>query len=145
MSDIRQRNLSAVQITTDFDVAKIFLMNNRYENNVYIQNSGYSTLTLRAGTVLGRITNTGTVRPSISGVNDGSQIPIGILAQDVVLLAGQQQIVSMCIFGDVAAGQIIFQGGDSLDTITAGRRNLDHLQSYGILVRFSTSMTDYDN
>ncbi len=145
MSNTRQRLFNSGQFTLGFDLSKIFLMNNRYENGSYVQNSNYSTLTLFAGTVMGRVTANGRIAPSISGVQDGSQIPIGVLAQDVTLLAGQQQVVSICVFGDVAASQIIFIGGDSLDTITAGRRNQDHLRIYGINWRFSTLMTDNDN
>lgn len=145
MSINRQRLFNSRQLTMGFDVSKIFLMNNRYENNNYVQNSTYVTLTLFAGTVMGRITSNGRIAPSISGVQDGRQLPIGILAQDVTLLAGQSQQVSLCVQGDVAASQIIFLAGDSLDTITAGRRNLDHLRSYGVNFRFSTLMTDNDN
>lgn len=144
MSDISQRNLTNAQITTDYDLSKIFLLNNRYESDNWSQNSNYSTLTLRAGTVMGR-NAAGNLAPSISGVRDGSQVPIGILAHDVTLLAGQTRQVTICIDGDVNASQLIWLGGDNPDTVVDGRLMRDHLKAYGPLLRFSDRMTDYDN
>lgn len=145
MSNISQRNQTANQITTDYDLSKIFLLNNRYENDTYLSNSGYATLTLLAGSVMGRIAATNQLTYCQSGALDGSQFPIGVLAQDVTLLAGQTQQVAICIFGDVASAKLIFVGGDNLNTVISGRTMKDHLQGYGVLVRVGTEMTDYDN
>lgn len=145
MSSVNQRLNTGQQATTDYDLSKIFLLDNRYESDSYVNNSGYATLTLLAGTVMGRIAGTNTLAPTISGYTDGSQIPIGVLAQDVTLLAGQSKQVSICIRGDVAANKLIFLGGDNLNTVIAGRTMKDHLQQYGPLVRTSTETTDYDN
>lgn len=145
MSTVSQRNVSSNQTTTDFDLSKIFLFNNRYESDNYISNSGYATLTLLAGSVMGRIASSNQLTYAQSGAVDGSQYPIGVLAQDVTLLAGQTQKVSICVQGDVSARKLIFVGGDSLTTVINGRTMQDWLQSYGPLVRFSEEMTDFDN
>jgi len=145
MSNISQRNQTTNQLTTDYDVSKVFLFNNRYEQDVLLENPFYGSQTILLGTVLGRVASTQNVIPCISGALDGSQFPIGILAQDIVLSQGQTQSIAMCVDGDVNAGKIIFYGGDSLATVIAGRSMLDHLKSYGILIRYSTEMTDYDN
>lgn len=145
MSSVNQRLNTGQQATTDYDLSKIFLLDNRYESDSYVNNSGYATLTLLAGTVMGRIAGTNTLAPTISGYGDGSQFPIGVLAQDVTLLAGQSKQVSICIRGDVAANKLIFLGGDNLNTVIAGRTMKDYLQQYGPLVRTSTEMTEYDN
>lgn len=145
MSSVNQRLQGTQQVITDYDLSKIFLFNNRYESDSYVNNSGYSSLTLLAGTVMGRIAGTNVLAPTISGALDGSQFPIGILAQDVVLSAGQSQQVAICIVGDINSAKIIFLGGDNLNTVIAGRTMKDHLQSYGLLMRTSTEMTDFDN
>lgn len=145
MSSISQRNQTSNQITTDYNLQKIFLLNNRYESDTLLENPTYGTQTILAGTVLGRVASSQNVVPCISGALDGSQFPIGVLAQDVTLAQGQTQVIAMCVDGDVNAGALIFYGGDSLSTVIAGRSMQDHLKNYGILVRFGTEMTDFDN
>lgn len=145
MSTVNPRFLGTQQAITDYDLSKIFLFQNRYESDSWVNNSGYATLTLKAGTVMGRITSSGVLAPAISGNLDGSAVPIGILAQDVTLLAGQSQQVAICVAGDINANAIIFLGGDNLLTPINGRIMKDHLQAYGLLIRSGTEMTDWDN
>lgn len=147
MSDVTNRLNNGQQATTDYDLSKIFLWMNRYENDSYVQNSGYSTLTLKAGTVMGRVAATQGLAPSISGYTDGSQQPIGILAQDLTVLAGQTATdVALCIAGDVNAAKVIFLGGDTFATIINGKSMRDHLVANSqIILRPVTEMTDYDN
>lgn len=136
------------QITTQYDLEKIFLWGNRYENDNYVNNFSYSTITLLTGTVMGRVASTGVLIPSTASAVDGSQYPIGILARDVVnLAAGATQLCAICIAGDVAANLLIFTFGDTLDTVVNGRRYRDRLQadSSGIILRPRTLMTDFDN
>lgn len=148
MSAVSQRNATNNQLTTDYDLSKIFLLNNRYENDNYVNNSGYSTLTLLAGTVMGRIASTGVLVPCLASAVDGSQFPIGILARDIVSLAsGGTVACTICIAGDVNQSKLIFLYGDNLETVVAGRRFKDRIQadSAGIILRIGIEMTDYDN
>ncbi len=147
MSDVTQRLNNGQQATTDYDLSKIFLWNNRYEKDSYVQNAGYTTLTLKAGTLMGRIASTQGLAPTISGVSDGSQIPVGVLAQDITVLAGATaDNVALCIAGDVNAGKVIFLGGDAWATVINGKSLRDHLVANSqILLRPVTEMTDFDN
>lgn len=148
MSSYNTRLNTGQQITTDYDLSKIFLWNNRYEGDSYINNSNYNPLTLLAGTVMGRVAATGSVVPCYGSAVDGSQDPIGVLAHDVVALgAGQTKSVMLCIAGDVAAEKLIFEYGDTLDTIVNGKRMRDRIQSNtpGIIIRSGNEMTSYDN
>lgn len=136
------------QITTQYDLSKLFIWANRYENDNYVNNFSYSTITLLAGTVMGRVAGTGVLIPSTASAVDGSQFPIGVLARDVVnLAAGATQQCAICIEGDIAADLLIFTFGDTLDTVVAGRRYRDRLQadSAGIILRARTEMTNFDN
>lgn len=157
MSAISNPINTGQQMTTNYDLSKIFVFNNRYETDNYVNNSSYNPITILAGTVMGRVALTGVLVPFVSTSNDGSQYPIGILAQDVQLAAGQTAQCSICIAGDVAAEKVILwsnQGGsttsgDTLDTIVSGtqRRVRDMIQSHsvGIILRPGTEMTGYDN
>jgi len=95
---------------------------------------------------MGRIAGTNILVPFISGALDGSQFPIGVSAQDVNGLAqGGSQQLSICVQGDINSAKLIFLGGDNLNTVIAGRTVRDHMQMYGLLIRTSTEMTDFDN
>ena len=136
------------QITTQYNLEKLFLWSNRYENDNYVNNFSYSTITLLAGTVMGRVASTGVLIPSTASAVDGSQYPIGVLARDIVnMAAGSTQLCAICIAGDVSAPLLIFTFGDTLDTVVNGRRYRDRIQadSAGIVLRGRTEMTGYDN
>jgi hypothetical protein len=149
MSSATVRVNTGQQITTDYELGKIFLWNNRYENDSYVNNSNYNPQTILAGTVMGRVTVTGFLQPSNAAAVDGSQRPIGILAQDIIGLAsGSTRRASICVAGDVDANKCIFLFGDTMETVADGRRFRDRIQadSVGIKLIFgSTEMTDFDN
>lgn len=147
MSSVNTRINTGQQITTDYDVSKIFIWNNRYEGDSYVNNSGYSSVTLYPGTVMGRIAGSGVLVPCLASANDGSQFPIGILVDQITLLAGQTKACMICISGDVAEDKVIFFYGDNLETVVAGRRFRDRIQAdtAGVILRKRTEMTDYDN
>lgn len=148
MSDITNPVNTGQQMITNYDVSKIFLWNNRFENDNYVNNSNYNPVTLRAGTVMGRVALTNVLVPCDASQIDGSQFPIGILAQDMTISGGQTIKATICVSGDVAAGKVIFFTGNTLETIVAGRRMKDRIQSDSVgikLVFGSTEMTSIDN
>jgi hypothetical protein len=139
---------TGVQTTTDVNVSKIFIWNNRYETDNETNNYTYSTLSLYAGTVMGRVRGTGVLVPSKASAVDGSDVPVGILAHDLInMIAGETRTCTVCIAGDAAQEQLIFIDGDTLDTVVNGRRYRDRIQgdTAGIILRSVTGMTDYDN
>lgn len=149
MSSITNRVNTGQQITSDVELGKIFLWNNRYEKDSYVNNSNYNPQTIPAGTVMGRVTSTGYLQPCNASAVDGSQRPIGVLAQDIVGLGGgATKQASICVSGDIDANKVIFLFGDSMETIVDGRRFRDRIQadSVGIKLVFgSTENTFYDN
>lgn len=148
MSSATTRVNTGVQVTTDFDLSKIFIFNNRYETDNETNNYTYSTLNLYAGTVMGRVRGTGVLVPSKASAVDGSEVPVGILAQDLIgLIPGETRQCAICIAGDVAQEQLIFIDGDTVDTIVNGRRYKDRIQgdTVGIILRSVKNMTDFDN
>lgn len=145
MSDISQPLNTGQQATTNYDLSKIFLWNNRYDSESYVNNSNYNPVTILAGTVMGRVTLTGVLVPLDASQINGSQFPVGILAQDIVLAAGATKACTICIRGDVNGRKLIFWTGNTLNTPVANRILKDHLQDQGIIIKQSTEMTDYDN
>lgn len=112
----------------------------------YINNSTYDPIVLKAGTLVGRITATNVLAPLVSTASDGSQLPVGVLANDLTIAAGATVTTTICDQGDIAAEKILFvKPGDGLETVVSGRRLKDHVHSQGIQLVYGTEMTQNDN
>jgi hypothetical protein len=139
-------NGSSLFVNTD--TSKIFIRENRYERDSYVNNSGYDPITLKAGTIMGRISATGILVPWTSTASDGSQNVVGILADDMQIAGGATAAASICIYGDVAKEQLVFtKPGDAFETVVAGRRVFDKIKSEtaGIRIITTDEMTNFDN
>lgn len=143
-------NITNNQAQVNTDTAKIFVWNNRFtEAAINYENSTYDDITWPAGTVMGRIASTNKVVPLTSAASDGSQFPVGILAQDVTIEAGDTlaQNVTICVEGDVNENLIDLQGSDTLATVISARTIRDRIgaDTVGIKLVATTEMTSFDN
>lgn len=138
--------LTSNQATTNYDVTKIFVWDNRYIDGQY-NNSGYEEVTLALGTLMGRISATQLMVPLNSAATDGSQFPVGILAQGRTVAEGDTIDISICVSGDVAESQVILADGDTMDTVISDRSIRDRIgaDTVGIKLVGGTEMTDFDN
>ncbi len=137
---------SGQQAIINQDVSKIFVLNNRYRNDNYINNSSYDPITIPAGTLMGRVHASGKLAPLNTAASDGSQFPVGVLAQDLIIDAGDTVLASICDQGDVEESKIIFYTpNQGLETVVSSRRMRDHVEAQGIKLVTSTEMTGYDN
>lgn len=128
------------------DVSKIFLRDNRYQSGSDVNNSSYDPWVIPAGTLMGRNSTTGKLAPLSINSTDGSQLPVGILAEDVEIAAGATATVNICDMGDVAESKVdLYHNGQDLDSVVSSRRLRDHLQAQGIKLISETEMTQYDN
>lgn len=134
---------------TNYDTSIVFLGNNEFAPTSFsYTNSTYDTVVLLAGNVVGL--NTSDVALLLeSGASDGSQLPYGILAQDVTVAAGEtfSGTVSLCVKGRVSEGKLGFQGSDDLDTVIDGRtlRARIAADTVGIKLSLSEENTKVDN
>lgn len=132
------------------DLTKIFVWNNRYENGTFeYTNSTYDDVTIQKGSVIGRVLADQTLVLLESGASDGSQYPVGVLAEDIVVEAGESYsaTASICVAGDVDESKLNFQGSDDLDTEVSGRSLRDRLASdtVGIKLVGGDQLTAQDN
>lgn len=156
MSTANTRLNTGQQLTTDYDLSKIFIGNNRYQSRNLV-NSEYNPMFIAAGTVMGAIKGTGSgntppaVFPSVASATDGSQFPIGILAQDYNIADGTTAVVSLCVEGDVTKDKVQFWNAptDTYATVPSGgnKAYYDEIGSstVGIKLVDDTEMTDFDN
>lgn len=134
------------QMIINQDTKKIFVLNNRYRNDGYVNNSSYDPITIPAGTLMGRIHATGRLAPVNCAASDGTQFVVGVLAQDLIIAAGGTSLASVCDQGDVDESMIIFfTPSQGLETVVASRRMRDWIEAQGIKLVSATEMTGVDN
>lgn len=130
----------------NYDTSKLFLRDNLYEKGSYT-NDEYEDSPLAMGTLMGRVATTGKLVPLKSGASDGSQFPVGILAENYEVDGGDTIDVSICIAGEVDKSLVVLDPGDSLETVISSRRIKDRIASdtVGIKLVKVDQLTDFDN
>jgi hypothetical protein len=147
MSTYNNRTNNSNQSVTDFSTEKMFIFNNQYRGGETYTNATGSEVTLAVGTLMGRIEASGKLLPLASGASDGSQIPVGILAEAVTVADTESATVTICIAGEVDGDMLVLDGSDTLDTMIDGRSIRDRINgdTVGIQVIEGTELTGYDN
>ncbi len=139
--------------TQKYDYSVLFPWNPRtLANGVYTNTTG-GDITLPAGLILGRINSSKKLWPMVSTATDGSQIPIAVLVNTVIIPDGATVNLTRLVAGDVVASGLIFSNGtDTLATNIAydGSGDIigtieDILLDCGIIPVPSADGTFYDN
>lgn len=146
MSEITLRSATGNHLTADSDRSKVFIGNNEFEVGTLL-NATAGELTYEIGTVLGKVAASNRLVPLASAGTDGSQYPIGILAEEVTLAASGTASVNICIAGDVNASSIILGGTDVLTTVVEDKTIADRIKSDNKGIRLITinDGTFFDN
>jgi hypothetical protein len=133
-------------LITNNDNAKIFIWDNRYEQGTYTNPTG-DEVSLTKGMLMGRVSSTQKLVPLASGASDGSQFPVGILADDYTVDYGASANVTICIGGDVAEELVTLNGSDTFNTVISSRSIRDRIagDTLGIKLVAGTQMTAFDN
>lgn len=137
---------NGVQLFVNTDLSRVFLWENRYSKGNF-NNHQYDPLVLKAGTLLGRYSGNQNLFILTSAANDGTQYPVGILAEDITIDDGDTVEVAFCNYGDVAEEKVILHGNDTMNTVISGRSIRDRIASdtVGIRLVAGTEMTAFDN
>ena len=146
MSEATEKLKTRNQLITDFDLSKIFIFDNRFEQ-VDLKNTSGGEKTFKAGTLLGRVSATLELDTVKSAAADGSETPFGILAEEITLADAEVKEVNVGISGDVAIEKVILDGADTLDTLIDGRpiRDKINADTMGIKLTPTDELTDFDN
>lgn len=140
-----QRNATRNQSTVDFERKNMFLFGNRYQEAVFLNNTG-SEETFTAGSlVLRDIANAGQIKPAIAGATLADVI--GILAIDgtVVLAAAATAQCNYAIKGDIDASLLQFPATVTLDTVVGNKTLKDILTDLGFVLFNVTENSKTDN
>jgi hypothetical protein len=103
-------------LITNYDNSQIFLGDNFFTDADYTNNTG-STVNLSKGRLMGRTLATNQILEQVSAATDGSEFPMGILAEDISVAAGDTVTTTICTGGDVNAEKLIQNGAETLATI----------------------------
>lgn len=147
MSEATEVEKTSNKLHTDFDQSKVFIRNNRFEQQDFENTTG-GELTMKAGTLLGRVTATGNLEIFKSASADGSEVPVGVLGEPSITFAdAETKQVNVCVAGDIASEKIILDGADDLDTDVNGRTVRDRIgaDTVGIKLVVTDQLTGFDN
>ena len=146
MSKLTTRDATNNFLAADTDRSKTFIFNNEFETGTLLNASG-GELTYKVGTLLGRVSASNKLVPMASAANNGSQYPIGVLAEEVTLANNAEQSINFCIAGEVNVASLVLDGTDTLTTVISGRTIGDRIKSdtKGISLRTIEDSTFYDN
>lgn len=122
-------------VRNDCDVDNIFLAYPSKQKYLTFVNGTASERTIKAGTLVGVTTADQTIgQPVDSTVDDGSEVPIYVVIEDIVIPAGASEEVE----GEVGENGIIYEdkvvlegnsGTDTLDTVITGTTSIVKGQS----------------
>jgi hypothetical protein len=140
-------NQGGSQLFVNSDRRKIFIGNNRTQIEGVINNDEYDPVTIPAGTLLGRVTASKKLIPLASGASDGSQVPVGILLNDVTIEEGGEETVAVVVAGDVWEQGVVLNGSDNMDTMISARTIRDRIQgdTVGIKLVPAVDNMEFDN
>lgn len=134
------------QAIINTDTSKVFVWGKETQKETYTNSTG-SEVTLTAGTLMGRISGTGLIVPLTSAAVDGSQYPIGIIIEDVVVPDTESRTVDLGVAGHVVRDKVVYQGADVETTVVDGKQLRDRIMSdtKGILLVESGEQSATDN
>jgi len=138
------------QLYVNVDQSKIFLGENEFISGK-ISNATGADVTLLAGTLLGRISTAGGTFGELKALDkdstDGSQFPVGVLTEDLLVPATSFTNCTACVAGYVAEEKLVFASGESLDSVVSSRTLRDRIagDTLGIRLLSATNLTKTDN
>lgn len=148
MSTISNVRQTANQLTTNYDVSKIFLGENERIVANYATTPG---VTLANGLILGQVAATGALVAYDNTASDGSQFPIGVLDLGIVesttIAAAGNKNLYIVNKGRVNESKLSFPDGIDLDSIISGdgRTVRQYMNAMGIIFDGAEELTGFDN
>jgi hypothetical protein len=132
-------------LQNDYNQSKLILGSNRYED-VSFTASG-ADIVLTRGMVIGKIGATQLGKKLASASVDGSQIPFGIVTEDITVVDGSTSIISAVVAGDVNKNLVTLDGADTFATPIDGVSIGDRIagDTLGIKLVVTDELSGFDN
>ena len=142
-ANISQNTSNVLQ--TDYDQSILVLGGNRYENVDFT--AAGADVVLTRGMLIGKISATQKGKVLASASVDGSEIPYGIITEDVTVVDGTTMTLSVVVAGDVAQQLVVLNGADTFVTVIGGRSIEDRIlgDTLGIKLIETEELSALDN
>jgi len=131
MSEVSQVNNTRNQLTSNYDFSKIFIGDNKYRK---VTLAATAALNVKIGTVIGAVGATIGIYKS----GTSNQLPIGVIAETVVMPSSGTLEVTIVNAGKIAEGKLVLNGTDTLATVVSNRTIRDMIISNTIGVELVT-------
>lgn len=122
---------------TNRNIAGLVIANPIYEDGVA---TAAATGTWPEGAVLGKITASGKFARYSAGASDGSQVPVAILAKELVITATGDQLIRPLISGRVRRGRLVDAAGAAITQAA-----VDQLRDFMIIAQPVKQLAIQDN
>jgi len=138
--------LTRNQSITNYTKENVFLRDNQFIQGDFT-NAEVTAVELTIGTLMGRISATGELAVLKSASTDGSQFPIGILAETLTVDPSDSVGITVCVSGQVAKDLVILDGTDELTTVISGRQIQDRIaaDTVGVMLVQVDELSGFDN
>lgn len=127
--------MATLEITNN-DTRSLVVWDPVFDDDTIIDAGGE---TYPAGTLLGRLTASSKLTKYESGNSDGSEIPVAVLRDEIVLAAATDTAVRPIIGGRVRRGDLL-HAGSPITQLEA-----DALRDFGIVPLTTTQIAELDN
>ncbi len=111
-----------------------------FEDDIIVDATGG---TYPAGTLLGRLSGTGNLTAYVSGAADGSEIPIAVLKDELVLAAATPVSCRPIVSGRLRRSELSRYNGGTPDALT--QAEVDALRDYSIVALNTVGLMELDN
>jgi len=134
------------QLNSNFDFTKLFIFENNYKKADFTNSTG-GDVVLTIGMLVGKITASGKLLQLKSAAVDGSQLPVGVLAENITVPDTVTVQLTYCVGGHVNENLLVFDGADTLDTVVSAKTLGDRLigDTLGIYPTPASANTKPDN
>ncbi len=122
---------------TNNDVAGVVVWEPVFDDETLVDAGG---ATYAAGTLLGRITANGKLTAYTSGAGDGSEVPVAVLRDELVLAAATDTPCRPILAGRVRRADMVAHGVGAITDAEA-----DALRDYSIIPLSTTQLSELDN
>jgi hypothetical protein len=125
---------------TDNTPDNFLLGNNSFENDVFTAGGAN---TYPKGLLLGRFTASGKLQPYVSGAADGTEIPIAVLAAEIVATGAGDTNMRPLLSGGVRQDMLTVWNGGTPIAVT--QPEVDLLRDYAIIASTDRELLRFDN
>jgi hypothetical protein len=146
MNTVNQRNVTRNQSTADYEVKRIFIFDNRFENGTYLNNDAEDNITLEAGMLVARNTSVAGGLIPVKSSNLANVIGIAAYEGSIELAPTETAVTAYATKGTIDGNKLVLPATITLNTTVGSKSLRDVLEGLGFHIDTSSvEHTKFDN